>query len=562
MLRIENTKLLAAACLSFFAAALYSDDANTPKIPALEKTVKIEKQYLNMPVKNGAEMKRINLLVDGKAVRYFDIELADSNNPDFWAFLDLGTYIGKDITIQMSPSKTAAPKTLDLFIQSDKIKGFETIYKEKYRPQFHFTSKIGWNNDTNGLVFYKGFYHLFYQHNPFGWKWGNMHWGHAISKDLIHWQELNDALVPDDLGTIFSGSAVIDWNNTTDFQTASEKPLVCIYTAAGSPFTQCIAYSIDFGRTFTKYQGNPVLKNIVTDNRDPKVIWHLPSRQWGMALFLSGDSYALFGSPNLKIWTKLSDIKLPGCGECPDFFELPLDGDKNNTRWIFWGANSSYLVGSFDGKTFTPQTEVQKLYPAGNAYAGQTFSDIPQSDGRRIHIAWLRGDMPNMPFNQQMTFPLEFALKTTPNGPRLFVWPVSEIESLYNKTQTWTDLTLTTGQNPFSEIKGQLFDIQADFTITQDSDFGFNIFGSSITYSAKTRTLSCLDNNLPLEPIDGKINLRILVDKASIELFANNGLACIPAHALLDYDKPLSIFTNQAALKINSLKIHQLNSIW
>ncbi len=173
------------------------------------------------------------------------------------------------------------------------------------------------------------------------------------------------------------GSAVIDRENTAGFQTGREKPIVCIYTSAGKPFTQSIAYSNDRGRTWTKYAQNPVLKHVAGDNRDPKVFWHEPGRKWIMALFLDGNSYALFGSPNLKDWTRLCDVPVPGGGECPDFFPLPVDGDRKNVKWVFWAANNSYLLGSFDGTTFKREAGPLTGHWGKNRYAAQTFSDIP-----------------------------------------------------------------------------------------------------------------------------------------------------------------------------------------
>ena len=264
-------------------------------------------------------------------------------------------------------------------------------YQEQYRPQFHFSPMKNWTNDPNGLVFYKGEYHLFFQHNPTGINWGNMTWGHAVSPDLVHWTQLEHAIHPDKLGTIFSGSAVVDWDNTAGFQTGDEKVIVCIYTSAGNPFTQSIAYSNDRGRTWTKYEKNPVLKHIVGGNRDPKVFWHAPTKKWVMALFLDGGKYALFGSPNLKEWTKLSDVPPSGADECPDMFELPVDGDAKNTRWVFWGGNSNYLIGKFDGTTFTKEAGPFRFEHGNNYYAAQSYSDIPKEDGRRIQIAWMHG---------------------------------------------------------------------------------------------------------------------------------------------------------------------------
>lgn len=209
-----------------------------------------------------------------------------------------------------------------------------TDYNETFRPQFHFTARKNWLNDPNGLFYYRGMYHLFFQHNPFGLEWGNMTWGHAISPDLVHWQQLPNALEPDSLGTMFSGSAVVDWENTTGFQQGEHPPIVLIYTAAGNtspaskgkPFTQCLAYSIDGGSSWQKYPGNPVMECIRPENRDPKVIWHPSSHRWIMTLYLEGNEFAFFSSPDLKTWSPLHSLFAPESIECPDFFEIPLVG--------------------------------------------------------------------------------------------------------------------------------------------------------------------------------------------------------------------------------------------
>ena len=326
----------------------------------------------------------------------------------------------------------------------------QTAYKEAYRPQFHFTPKTNWTNDPNGLIHYKGEFHLFFQHNPFGIDWGNMTWGHAVSTDLVHWKQLPHAIHPDGLGTIFSGSGVVDWKNTGGFQTGDESVLVNFYTSAGShapkevPFTQSIAYSNDRGRSWTKYEGNPVIEHIERDNRDPKVIWHEPTQKWVMALYLDQNDYALFGSTNLKEWTRLSDLQIPDT-ECPDIFELPVDGDPDNTKWVFWGAAGKYYVGNFDGTTFIPEGDAQRADHGANFYAAQTWSDVPESDGRRTQIAWMSGSKPpDMPFNQQMSFPCELTLRTTSEGIRLHREPVAEIENIHTYTHAWSDLTIQT----------------------------------------------------------------------------------------------------------------------
>ena len=247
-----------------------------------QRELVIEYRYLHLPVKNGAPKRSLRLYAGGELIRAFEIELAEGA-PDFWAFADLAPWLGQRLTIEAEDlAGLADPRGLDRLSQGDSLREADDLYQEALRPQFHFSSRRGWNNDPNGLMYYKGEYHLFYQHNPYGWKWGNMHWGHTVSADLVHWRELGDALYPDALGTMFSGSGVVDWPDTTGFRCGDEKPLVCIFTSAGGtspesagqPFTQSLAYSSDGGATWIKYAGNPVLGHLAGRNRDPKVIWH------------------------------------------------------------------------------------------------------------------------------------------------------------------------------------------------------------------------------------------------------------------------------------------------
>jgi fructan beta-fructosidase len=362
-------------------------DRKPPQLLAnVTREIALEKRYLNLPVKNGAPMRQMSFLVEGQPSRNFDMELANAE-PVWWAFMDIAPFKGKKATLKVNtlPEDSTGLKLID---QSDEIKGAENLYREKLRPQFHFSPRRGWNNDPNGLVFYKGEYHLFFQHNPYGWNWGNMHWGHAVSPDLVHWKELSVALYPDEHGTMFSGSAVVDWNNTAGFQTGEEKVLVCIFTAAGNPFTQGLAYSNDRGRTWTKYAGNPVLPHIIGSNRDPKVIWYAPDKKWIMALYLDQSDYGLFSSPDLKKWERMGDVTIPGTSECPEFFEIAVDGNKRNTRWVFYGGNGRYLVGRFDGKTFTQESGPHPIQAGNCFYASQTYTDVPPADGRRILIPW------------------------------------------------------------------------------------------------------------------------------------------------------------------------------
>ena len=447
------------------------------------REIVVTKHWLNLPVKNGAEKRVITVSVDGQTVRKFDIELADSE-PDWWAPLDVSAWVGKTLTVSANklPEKSTA---LDALRQSDELLDAADLYREPLRPQLQFSPRRGWTNDPNGLAFYHGEYHLFFQHNPYGWNWGNMHWGHATSPDLVHWQERGDALYPDDMGPMFSGSAVVDWKNTSGFGQDGKPPLVLIYTAAGNPAVQCLASSTD-GRTFTKFAGNPVIKEITRGNRDPKVFWHAPGKQWVLTLYVglpnpSGELDAkgkpvplhtihFFTSPNLKDWTLRSQT--PGLYECPDFFELPIDGDAARKKWVLTAASSEYFVGSFDGERFAAETPKLPGHRGRGFYAAQTYSDVP--DGRRIQIGWGQAPSPGMPFNQLLTFPCELQLHQTAAGPRLRRLPIKELESLRVKSSKAEKIDLIEiGKNIVADVHAELLEIHADFQLATGSEVVF-----------------------------------------------------------------------------------------
>ena len=459
----------------------------------------------------------------------------------------------------------------------------ETLYDELYRPQFHFSSRKNWINDPNGLVYYDGEYHLFFQHNPDGLQWGNMTWGHAVSPDLLHWTQLDHALYPDSWGTMFSGSAVVDWNNTAGFQTGKEKTLVAIYTLHRSADVdssiedQCIAYSNDRGRTWTKYAGNPVLPTPHLVNRgfrDPKVFWHGPTGKaasnssermagkWVMIIYhRAGNS--LYGSPDLKSWKLLSEFTgLPY--ECPDMYELPVDGDPADTRWIAEGGNGDHFVGRFDGTTFTPESEKLTCDYGLHYYASQTFSDIQASDGRRIQIAWMSsGNSPGMPFTNQMSFPHELTLVATPAGIRMVRKPVREIETIRGREWKFENLTLNPGENPLAGIEGELLEIHATIEVGAAAKVGLRLRDESIRYSTADHRLRCLGRNAPLEAKDGVLDLRILLDRASIEIFADGGLVTMASCFLPEpNDRSLEIYAKGGKAKIVSLNVWELKSTW
>jgi fructan beta-fructosidase len=555
-------------CLTLLMSLALMSCAKGGDILIAERELTIAHPYLSFSVKTGEPKRRVSLTVGGDKIHDFDIELAE-NDPDFWVFVDVSGLVGKKVLLQVDQPAASDPTVLDRITQDDRIKGSDDLYRERYRPQFHFTSRRGWNNDPNGLVYLNGEYHLFYQHNPYGWNWGNMHWGHAVSADLVHWRELGEAIRPDALGTIFSGSAVVDRENTAGFQAGGAKTIVCIYTSAGDqvkpqvPFTQSIAFSTDNGRTFTKYEGNPVVGHIIGSNRDPKVIWHEPTKKWIMALYLDKNDFALLSSPDLKAWTRLSSFQIPGASECPDIFDLPVDGNPRNTKWVIWAANGSHLIGSFDGEAFTAEGEMLQAYAGGTAYAAQTYSGIPESDGRRIQIPWLRCAMTGMPFNQQMGFPVELTLRTTEDGIRLHSEPIQEIGAIHGREWSWKSRKVAPGQNLLEGIEGELFDIRAEISTGEAAELGFVIRGIPVVYDAGKQILTCRDYSAPLRPKQGRIRLRILVDRASIEIFGNDGRLYMPIGLLLpENDRSLSLFAREGSSLIETLTIHEVKSIW
>ncbi len=528
------------------------------------RQLKIERRYLHFPVTNDASMVRMKVTVGERIVDEFDIELAPAA-PSFWTFLDMEQYQGRHATIEVDrlPSDSQG---LARIRQDDEIPGAATLYREKYRPQFHFSPRIGWNNDPNGLVYYKGEWHLYFQHNPYGWKWGNMHWGHAVSRDLVHWTELPIAIYPYRYGDwVFSGGALVDSDNTGGFQSGAEDVIVASYTSTGRG--EAIAYSNDRGRTFTDYIGNPVVKH---QGRDPKIIWYAPGKHWVMAVYDEQDvdgqlkqQIAFYTSTDLKAWTLQS--KLDGYFECPEIFPLRVDGDMEGAeRWVVYGADGAYQVGAFDGKTFTPDEPDKQCFNWGNCfYASQTYSNVPAEDGRRVQIAWGRIGHPEMPFNQQMNFPVALALRTTEEGVRLFANPVREIELLHGRSFQLENTRLTGTANPLEGQGGELLHILATIDPGDAKRIVLDVRGEQVVYDAVAHTLSCLDKQAPLPLIDGRIRLEILVDRLSIEIFGNAGRIYMPMGKVLDLDdRSLSIAGEGGTATILSMTVHQLKSAW
>ncbi|TVZ15578.1 glycoside hydrolase family 32 protein [Maribacter sp. MAR_2009_72] len=443
-------------------------------------------------------------------------------------------------------------------------------YTESYRPQFHFTPEEKWMNDPNGLVYNNGNYHLFYQYYPDSTVWGPMHWGHAISKDLVKWEHKPIALYPDKHGLIFSGSAVMDTKNTSGFGTEENPAMVAIFTyhdmegeqAGKMDFqTQGIAYSLDDGNTWTKYEGNPVIGNDgIKDFRDPKVFWNEKEQNWTM-LLVAGDHLQIWSSPNLKEWDKVSEFGKDkgahgGVWECPDLFPLTIEGT-DEEKWVLLisinpgapngGSGTQYFIGDFDGTTFTTdQTENKWIDLGRDNYAGVTYNHTPNND--RIFIGWMSNwdyarDTPTEKWRSAMTVPRKLSLRKIEDEVFLINYPIEKFSEITDKAYTEGEMELKQEQKKIialkygnqSEIKffvknpmlkmylsnevgdSLAIDIDANndlVTIDRDKS-GKTDFSEKFKGGAQRMDIS----KLPKENVE----VRILLDHSSMELFLNKG---------------------------------------
>lgn len=551
--------------LSLFNSVLAQD--NKPATQPFSNYFTAEKKYLLLPVKNGAPKRNIEIWVDGVNTRFFDMELAEGQ-PDWYAYLQIDQWKGKALELRVD-KVTAGSKVFSPIVQTDEDTNANT-YKEKLRAQFHFSPKRGWTNDPNGMVYFNGEYHLFYQHNPYGRGWGNMTWGHAVSKDLVHWKHLDDAIHPDQGGPIFSGGAVVDSSNTSGLGTDGKPAMVMFHTGARG-WGQYMSWTTD-GQSFQTLD-HAVVARINKDNRDPKVIWHEPTKKWVMVMWVERGnneqhSMQFLTSPDLKNWIKASTV-MGGIGndrylfECPEFYELPVEGT-GIKKWVLTGANTQYAIGTFDGTTFTPEQERLQQQHGRDFYAPQTFSNQP--DGRRIEIGWWRThtDSGDMTFNQSMSIPLEHKLVQTPEGIRLTRMPVKELESLRSKTYKLGKLSVKeNGSNPLKDINIELAELQITFEPGKAQEVVLDIRGVPIFYNAASKELIVDGVKAPVSLINGKLSLIVYADRTGLEIFANNGLMFMPINInLADSNRSLSLSAKGGTVKVANLDVYQLKSIW
>jgi len=541
--------LFGAGLLLVAPAAAYASDT----------TIKISKQYLNLPVSQKAERKQMRFETGGKSERFFTIRLADAT-PDYWVFCDVTHLKGKTVTIKYDGLSTGIKK----IYQDDAIAGQDSLYKEKNRPQFHFTTRRGWINDPNGLIYFDGEYHLFYQHNPYEKEWENMHWAHAVSTDLVHWKELQLALSPDSLGTMFSGSTVMDYKNSAGFNKGNQPAMIAAYTAASDQKqTQCIAYSLDKGRTWIKYKGNPVIdskeKWNSVDTRDPRVFWYQPGKHWVMVLN-ERDGHSIYTSANLKEWTYQSHTT--GFWECPDLFELPVDNKPGQKKWVMLGASNSYMIGSFDGKKFTPESG-KHYFSTGSIYAAQTITNIPDADGRRIQIGWGRISHQDMPFNGMMLMPTELTLKTTKNGVRLFSNPVKEYNQLFTPENKWTGISAQQANDYLKAYNERdRFRIKTTIRLSHATSAGLSLFGQRILdYDMNNNLVNGVFYS-PEAMTSMEISADIYMDRTSIEVFIDGGAYSYSMERRSTNDNKEGLHFWGTNIEVKNLEVFGVQSIW
>lgn len=627
MKKRNRLKRVSAISIFSFSIIFYCSvfaETLTPNI--LKREIKIQKgqTFLNLPVNNSDRLLRLKIKLEDKTLDLFTINLA-TEKPEFWTFFDVSAYQGKTLTfeaenIPRGPFRQTTGDNANSVIPDLKANSLETIfadfrfpgqdslYKEVGRPQVHFTAQRGWINDPNGLIYYNGEYHMYFQHNPYGWQWGNMHWGHAISKNLIYWQQLPEAIYPmivenaTNYGdAAFSGSAVIDINNTAGFRKNGVDPLIAIYTSTGRG--ECLKYSYDNGQTFIDYEGNPILKH---NGRDPKVFWYEKGHRWVMIVWSSGVTkkislgqdvslreHSIYTSPDLKNWAYQSGVS--GFFECPELFELPVEGEAGVSKWVMSDATGRYIIGNFDGTKFTTEQNFTKYENGGGYfYASQTFNNSP--DGRRIQIGWGRNiTNPGMPFNQAELFPSELKLRKTLNGYRLCPTPVHEINNLNKNTQTLKDKIVQAGRPASISVSGENpIHIVAEIE-RGDAPIAFNILGFELrydnewTFATETKDSGKTITQAPAGPFPAPtaatpvtyvtgsdvFKIEAIVDKNILEFYINDGElyyvtafngekipkveAFVPDN---NNNNNGSFFRQNQKFILKKLEVNELNSIW
>ena len=547
---------LAPAALSAESKLTVSHLANEQNIVAVTEAQK----FLLLPVQDDAPEAKLCLVEANMPVTTtMNVRLA-RERVDYYVPLDLSAFVGRDVKVDVQgmPQGSLCWKEMRL---SDT---FDMGNKEAHRPLYHHTPAYGWMNDPNGMFYKDGVYHLYFQHNPYGSTWGNMHWGHSTSTDLVHWQYEGDALLPDAWGTVFSGSAVVDKDNTAGF---GRDAIVAFYTSAkptpwGDAQMQSIAYSTDGGKTFTKYAGNPVLTSTERDFRDPKVFWYAPGKHWVMMLAV-GQQMQIFTSDNLKEWKHESDFGLKhgahgGVWECPDLIELPVEGT-NEKRWVlicninpggpFGGSATQYFVGTFDGKKFTNEfpTKTKWMDYGKDHYATVTFSNAP--DGRCIALGWMSNwqyaaQVPTKQYRSANTIARDLSLYRKDGDLLLKSAPSKEIEAAREEKKSVPQFRVGDAYSIENLLDGNdgAYEIELEIRNNGAEKLAFTLQngkGESVVmyYDAAMRQFVMDRSNsgetsfsrdfpaMTVSPATGgdDFRLRLFVDRSSIEAFVDGG---------------------------------------
>ena len=498
---------------------------------------------LLLPVQESAEMSNIKVIAGNKQMKSLNVRLA-MNKVDYYVPLYLDEFNGEktlalDIHVNGNYRNDGGISTFTCWKNIKNAESFDTTNREQYRPLYHHTPAYGWMNDPNGMFFKDGVWHLYFQHNPYGSQWENMTWGHSTSTDLIHWTFQGDPVQPDAWGAIFSGSSVVDKNNTAGF---GENAIVALYTSAGENQTQSMAYSTDNGKTFTKYDGNPIITSNVPDFRDPHMFWNEDIKKWNMIL-AAGQQMNIYSSDNLKDWKFESSFGAEygshgGVWECPDLMKMKVRGT-DKEKWMLvcninpggpsGGSATQYFVGDFDGHKFTCESkpEVTKWMDYGkDHYATVTFDNAP--NGRHVALAWMSNwqyanQVPTMQYRSANSIPRDLGLFEYKGNTYCSVTPSEEITAARSKKPS----------KSLSEACEMVVNLKGDATITLSNSKGEKVV---MTYKAKDETFS-MDRTLSgktdfssdfaaitTAPVYGKMNkLRIFIDKSSIEVFDNDG---------------------------------------
>ena len=568
--------LLFAPVFATLPRAVSAEQTAAAKAPG-ERSIVLDKQYLLFPVGTSTgKDSHMTITVDGEKIHDFYIDLG-LDKVEWWAHIDVTQWAGKTATLTINnPEKTAAG--FERIETSDEPRNLHPLYNERLRPQLRFSQQRGWSNDVEGLIYYDGEYHFFWLGNPFAWTVKNRYWGHAVSKDLIHWQQLPYALRPRAMGNFrlfskghcFSGSGNVDVKNTGGWQKGDEKVMVLAYTDTARG--ECIAISRDRGRTWEPIQENPVIKH---KGRDPKLIWYayvggdtpLDDRakklggHWVIVVYDEerehGRNFAFYTSTDLKQWTLQSRLK--DYFECPELFELPVDGDPDNTRWVLYDVRANYAVGDFDGRKFTPEHDGRRQVHWPRFVASSCLKRAP--DGRVIQIAWAhRIDMHNMPFNQAFTLPGKLWLINTPDGVRMRHWPIKEIDTLREEPLKAEPATVSQDKPLSMPVDGQLFDIVADVDVMDAERIVLQFGETKVVYDVAEQDLDTMD--LPLA--DGRLRLRCIVDRPMYELWGGKGevhrsnYRRDPGKTIED----IRIYAEGGKAKVEKFIVYPMQSIW